>query len=395
MIKQATARIAPITPSPNPGGFPSNPTNGQQYKGFVWNGTQWVCGGTGGGGAEPGGAQAFVGPNPPAAPQEGELWFNTDTGGLSMWDGSQWQTISAGGSGIPSGLTPPANPGVGQLWFNTGTNQLFVWDGNNWDPIGTPTAVGATPPANPIPGQLLLDGSGTLWAWDGNQWQRVTTPNNNATVSATPPPTPFLGQLWNDTTTQTLKVWDGNAWVVVGTGGTTVGPTAPTNPQPGQLWLNTGNGILWVWDGSGWVESSGSLGNFMGIGGETTVPVAATSTSPYTLVGTLPLPEGDWDIYANLYLGFDTTAGQNFWCVLLPSAYPISTTYNAKPSDSAAWMGFNWGLGSLPFAYGGTIGPIRIVSDGTAGSGVDLRMIIVAGTGSGDVSWTVSARRMG
>lgn len=56
--------------------------------------------------------------------------------------------------------------------------------------------------------------------------------NMRAHQSATAPLTPVTGQLWFDTTTQTLKNWNGTAWVSSGPGAT--GPAGPAGAAGAQ-----------------------------------------------------------------------------------------------------------------------------------------------------------------
>lgn len=89
--------------------FPVNPSPGQCFQGWVWNGCQWVCAAPvgftctcgcnpcqcgGGGGVAP--PQIPVGPNPPATPGVGTMWFDGST--LWIWNGFQWVAVG-GGSG--------------------------------------------------------------------------------------------------------------------------------------------------------------------------------------------------------------------------------------------------------------------------------------------------------
>lgn len=71
---------------------------------------------------------------------------------------------------------PPSKPIAGQLWFNTTTKILNVYDDvvKFWNPVGS------------------------------------------ASVSQSTPTLPITGQLWLDSTSNQLKVYTGTAWVVVG-----------------------------------------------------------------------------------------------------------------------------------------------------------------------------------
>ena len=68
------------------------------------------------------------------------------------------------------------------------------------------------------------------------------------------------GEMWLDTsvTPNSLKIWNGSAWVAASTGSYTESATAPGTPSVGDRWLDTDNGILYTYvdDASGdqWVE---------------------------------------------------------------------------------------------------------------------------------------------
>jgi outer membrane lipoprotein SlyB len=62
------------------------------------------------------------------------------------------------------------------------------------------------------------------------------------------PPKALVGQIWYDRNVNSIKVYNGTGWDVVG--GTAISSTAPTNPSPGDTWYDTTNKRLSVWDGS-------------------------------------------------------------------------------------------------------------------------------------------------
>ena len=51
---------------------------------------------------------------------------------------------------------PPNNQIKGQLWFNTSSNKLNVYDGTNWRPVGSPF-VTSSKPGNLVQGDLWID----------------------------------------------------------------------------------------------------------------------------------------------------------------------------------------------------------------------------------------------
>ena len=72
---------------------------------------------------------------------------------------------------------------------------------------------------------------------------------NSASTSA--PTAPLKGELWFDTSTNQIKVYDGSAFKP--TGGSKTSATAPTSPSAGDLWHDSSNDQLYVYTGSAWL----------------------------------------------------------------------------------------------------------------------------------------------
>jgi len=69
-------------------------------------------------------------------------------------------------------------------------------------------------------------------------------------ANTTAPAKKIKGQLWYDTLTNQIKVWNGSTFKPVGS--STVGTTRPTSVNAGDMWFDTGNGQLYVYSGTGW-----------------------------------------------------------------------------------------------------------------------------------------------
>jgi hypothetical protein len=71
----------------------------------------------------------------------------------------------------------------------------------------------STPPGAPLTGQLWWDtSSGLLKVYNGSVFKTISA----ATAASSAPTSNVTGDLWYDTTNQQLKVWTGVAWLVVG-----------------------------------------------------------------------------------------------------------------------------------------------------------------------------------
>lgn len=69
--------------------------------------------------------------------------------------------------------------------------------------------------------------------------------------NSTPPDHQLAGQLWWNTSTKSLQVYNGTGWKAVSS--STASSSAPTLPNTGDLWWDTGSGQLKVYGGSTWV----------------------------------------------------------------------------------------------------------------------------------------------
>ena len=87
---------------------------------------------------------------PPSAPLTGQLWFNTATGVLQVYNGTGFKSLG----GAQAQSTAPVNNAVGDLWYNTTTQQLNVWTGSAWLLVG-PIYSSTTGVTGAIPATIL------------------------------------------------------------------------------------------------------------------------------------------------------------------------------------------------------------------------------------------------
>ena len=76
----------------------------------------------------------FAAPSQPVNPIEGQLWFNTDTRTLQIYDGVGWKAASD----IQKSVVAPSveQSKVGELWVDTVNQQLYVFSGTDWILVG-------------------------------------------------------------------------------------------------------------------------------------------------------------------------------------------------------------------------------------------------------------------
>jgi VCBS repeat-containing protein len=101
----------------------------------------------------------------------------------------------------------------------------------------------------------------------------TSTGGTSADISATPPEDPNVGDLWLDSDTAILYIYDGAFWVEIsgsggggggggGSGNFILSTTAPELPTEGDTWFDTANAKLYVYYDSFWIEaiSTGATG---------------------------------------------------------------------------------------------------------------------------------------
>lgn len=67
---------------------------------------------------------------PPLDPTMGQVYYNSQTGKVSMWAGGSW--VPAGVGVTQVGSTEPAFSQVGQFFYNTQTEKLYCYDGSGY-----------------------------------------------------------------------------------------------------------------------------------------------------------------------------------------------------------------------------------------------------------------------
>lgn len=96
---------------------------------------------------------------PPSNALRGQMWFDTTGGKLNVntsnvFGSPEWVAV---GSAIVSATEPTTGFEAGTFWFDTVTSTLNVSpDGSTFEPIRS-TSVGATPPGSPQEGDLFYD----------------------------------------------------------------------------------------------------------------------------------------------------------------------------------------------------------------------------------------------
>lgn len=75
----------------------------------------------------------------PGSPLAGQLWYDTTSTVLNVYNGSEFKPIS---SVKVSGAEPASSLTSGDLWFDSANNQLRIYNGSSFVLVGPPTSVG-------------------------------------------------------------------------------------------------------------------------------------------------------------------------------------------------------------------------------------------------------------
>ena len=68
----------------------------------------------------------------PTAPLKGELWFDTSTNQIKVYDGSDFKPTG----GAKAQSTAPTSPSAGDLWIDSDDDQLYVYTGSAFQLVG-------------------------------------------------------------------------------------------------------------------------------------------------------------------------------------------------------------------------------------------------------------------
>lgn len=160
-----------------------------------------------------------------------------------------------------SNATPPSNALRGQLWFDTGGAKVHVNLSNvpgspEWVSVGAAYVQGVTP--DDTAGEGI--GIGTFWYDTGAEQLNVSvngttfTPLRTVSVG-TAPVSPTEGDIFYDTTTKELKVYNADLHETASPGFDVVGPHRHSATEPttdladGDKWWDSVNKQLYIYDG--------------------------------------------------------------------------------------------------------------------------------------------------
>jgi hypothetical protein len=284
-----------------------------------------------------GGASLTVSETDPSSPDEGDIWFESDTGSTYVYFDSVWVEIGASSGAVITDVSEnePANPVNGHIWFDSSTGRTYVYyeDGtsNQWVEVGatSPTASGADGYVQFAESGGLASSSNLSWNDSTNALSVTGTVSASsglitATSSGTPTASLDDGALVLDTVNEVLYVRSNGAWIEASGGASvTVSDGTPSGPDTGDLWYESDTGSMFVYYDSSWVE----------VGGAGVVAMTTSSAAPSGATN------GD--------LWFDTDTAKTY-------VYYDDGTSTQWIEVGAASSGASGTDGEIQFANGGT-----------------------------------------
>ena len=244
----------------------------------------------------------------------------------------------------------------GDIFINTNSGQVWMYDGANWIdfPAGTvvssntpgesPTAPGGATMPNPIPaGTVFVNANDRVtWIYDGAAWLQTSFAPNNATVTVNanpgktpttnPPASPTDGDAFINTADGLTWLYGGRAWQAV--------VTAP--PAPDDVIVVAGDGtdgeaghVYFTYDSTlGAVDATAGTGN-----------VGTDPRTEYVDAGLVSAPVTLPQVYLDATTGNDPAAATAAGKVLDPATVAlVEGDVFINTADGLTWIhdGTNW-----------------------------------------------------
>ncbi|MBB3123327.1 hypothetical protein FHS04_000824 [Mesoflavibacter sabulilitoris] len=124
------------------------------------------------------------------SPLPGAIVYNIDFDCVYTFDGSSWKSL-CDEANVTSASTAPSENTIGDIWFNTDTNIISIWNETDWLPININPRRGTGAPddsiIDPLAGDIYVDEiTGNLYTFNGSDWSQVNPniiANNGLTLN--------------------------------------------------------------------------------------------------------------------------------------------------------------------------------------------------------------------
>ncbi len=158
----------------------------------------------------------------------------------------------------------------------------------------------------PLKGGLVYNtDTDCVYTYDGSAWKSLChdseRPINSESIKVTTAPSApsnnTIGDFWQNTTTNSMSIWDGNQWIPIDTNPSrgNGSPTAVTAPSPlaGDIYVDTTTGDIYSYDGTTWINTNTTVNanngvvfssnNTLQLGGVLIRPTIITTDATNTL----------------------------------------------------------------------------------------------------------------
>lgn len=99
----------------------------------------------------------FAGASPPAQAMQGQIWYDTQSDAIRVYNGSTW----TGTGKVSYGSTAPDSPENGQLWYHSAKKQLYSYDISSpvpyWVLVGPPGSIISDDDIVPLTNRSSMD----------------------------------------------------------------------------------------------------------------------------------------------------------------------------------------------------------------------------------------------
>lgn len=183
----------------------------------------------------------------PTGPQQAKHWWNTVSDTMNVWDDAAgvWNEVEHFFQQDTDPTEPPAF-NEGDIWFNVDTGEMYYWQNNCFLPVDQYITY-PTNPRTTLPDGIVWHDTVT------DQWYVKTSTGwdiVDVTYSTVDTTMLAVGTLWYDPVTKALQAWNGISWIAL------TYSTKPLTPQKGDHWFNLTTSKLMEWDGYAWVYAT-------------------------------------------------------------------------------------------------------------------------------------------
>ena len=189
-------------------------------------------------------------PQSPVSPNTGVYWYDTDTGKLFQWDGTQLVELS-----VLNEPTDPTALAVGDYWYDTANNVLNRWNGTDWVVVPDSSIIEYSKDLTDtdkltVDDYWLQTGSPlSAYQWCGNVWCEKTliVQEQDPTLGINPD----CGTFWYNPDDEILRQWNERTctWDETNAIYWNVDPSATGSPAllDGSYWFDETNQVLSRW----------------------------------------------------------------------------------------------------------------------------------------------------